>query len=388
MADSSYNRHGEEAEVRLVRRFTVGHFVRRLYSRTVWRRSVPPAGAWAACIDGCGPRGGQDSAYEHAGPADVRQGARGSAGDRRCDATPTGYARPNCRGHRSAIETCAPQSERRRGWRRAPWDCVRAVGGCRRRREIAGEQRQAPATCWWRRCSRSGRGVARRTCHQPARPAMKSIPRHERQLDETLHEFRRWRRDREMSCRGSRIRRRSERPPGRNDRHDRTRATRQPPCACAETPAHHRHDGGPRLLAGGPIAAEIRAALMPTSPHSRGAGATCHAGDRARRRRRAFGRVPPADPSDLREGWRPGRSWRSARTSPRTRCAMNRAPQRRSGSPDHRPDAAAGPLAVRTVIDSIDPAKDIDGIHPRNAGLLSLGYDGFLPATPRPRSRS
>jgi methylenetetrahydrofolate dehydrogenase (NADP+) / methenyltetrahydrofolate cyclohydrolase len=38
-------------------------------------------------------------------------------------------------------------------------------------------------------------------------------------------------------------------------------------------------------------------------------------------------------------------------------------------------------IPLRTVIDSIDPAKDIDGIHPRNAGLLTLGYDGFLPAT-------
>ncbi len=38
-------------------------------------------------------------------------------------------------------------------------------------------------------------------------------------------------------------------------------------------------------------------------------------------------------------------------------------------------------IPLRTVIDSIDPAKDIDGIHPRNAGLLSLGFDGFLPAT-------
>jgi methylenetetrahydrofolate dehydrogenase (NADP+)/methenyltetrahydrofolate cyclohydrolase len=36
---------------------------------------------------------------------------------------------------------------------------------------------------------------------------------------------------------------------------------------------------------------------------------------------------------------------------------------------------------LRTVIDAIDPAKDIDGIHPLNAGLLRLGYDGFLPAT-------
>ena len=38
-------------------------------------------------------------------------------------------------------------------------------------------------------------------------------------------------------------------------------------------------------------------------------------------------------------------------------------------------------IPLRTVIDSIDPAKDIDGLHPRNAGLLTLGYEGFLPAT-------
>jgi methylenetetrahydrofolate dehydrogenase (NADP+)/methenyltetrahydrofolate cyclohydrolase len=38
-------------------------------------------------------------------------------------------------------------------------------------------------------------------------------------------------------------------------------------------------------------------------------------------------------------------------------------------------------IPLATVIDSIDPAKDIVGIHPRNAGLLALGYNGFLPAT-------
>jgi methylenetetrahydrofolate dehydrogenase (NADP+)/methenyltetrahydrofolate cyclohydrolase len=38
-------------------------------------------------------------------------------------------------------------------------------------------------------------------------------------------------------------------------------------------------------------------------------------------------------------------------------------------------------IRLRGVIDAIDPAKDIDGIHPLNAGLLRLGYDGFLPAT-------
>jgi methylenetetrahydrofolate dehydrogenase (NADP+) / methenyltetrahydrofolate cyclohydrolase len=40
-----------------------------------------------------------------------------------------------------------------------------------------------------------------------------------------------------------------------------------------------------------------------------------------------------------------------------------------------------GTIRLRAVIDAIDPAKDIDGIHPVNAGLLRLGYDGFLPAT-------
>jgi methylenetetrahydrofolate dehydrogenase (NADP+)/methenyltetrahydrofolate cyclohydrolase len=38
-------------------------------------------------------------------------------------------------------------------------------------------------------------------------------------------------------------------------------------------------------------------------------------------------------------------------------------------------------IRLRAVIDAIDPSKDIDGIHPLNAGLLRLGYDGFLPAT-------
>jgi methylenetetrahydrofolate dehydrogenase (NADP+)/methenyltetrahydrofolate cyclohydrolase len=36
------------------------------------------------------------------------------------------------------------------------------------------------------------------------------------------------------------------------------------------------------------------------------------------------------------------------------------------------------PLSVLT--DTIKPAKDIDGIHPLNTGLMALGYEGFLPA--------
>jgi methylenetetrahydrofolate dehydrogenase (NADP+)/methenyltetrahydrofolate cyclohydrolase len=38
-------------------------------------------------------------------------------------------------------------------------------------------------------------------------------------------------------------------------------------------------------------------------------------------------------------------------------------------------------IRLRTIVDAIDPAKDIDGIHPLNAGLLRLGYEGFVPAT-------
>ncbi len=38
-------------------------------------------------------------------------------------------------------------------------------------------------------------------------------------------------------------------------------------------------------------------------------------------------------------------------------------------------------IPLSSVIEVLDPAKDIDGIHPLNAGLLTLGYDGFLPTT-------
>jgi methylenetetrahydrofolate dehydrogenase (NADP+)/methenyltetrahydrofolate cyclohydrolase len=38
-------------------------------------------------------------------------------------------------------------------------------------------------------------------------------------------------------------------------------------------------------------------------------------------------------------------------------------------------------IPLRPVIEAIDPAKDIDGIHPVNAGLVRLGFDGFVPAT-------
>ena len=37
-------------------------------------------------------------------------------------------------------------------------------------------------------------------------------------------------------------------------------------------------------------------------------------------------------------------------------------------------------IPLSTVTDTIRPAKDIDGIHPLNTGLMALGYESFLPA--------
>jgi methylenetetrahydrofolate dehydrogenase (NADP+)/methenyltetrahydrofolate cyclohydrolase len=42
--------------------------------------------------------------------------------------------------------------------------------------------------------------------------------------------------------------------------------------------------------------------------------------------------------------------------------------------PDHLHD--------QTVVDAIDPAKDVDGLHPFNAGLLVVGRKGLRPCTP------
>jgi len=35
------------------------------------------------------------------------------------------------------------------------------------------------------------------------------------------------------------------------------------------------------------------------------------------------------------------------------------------------------------ILDAIDPAKDVDGLHPLNAGLLAAGRPGLAPCTPR-----
>jgi methylenetetrahydrofolate dehydrogenase (NADP+)/methenyltetrahydrofolate cyclohydrolase len=36
----------------------------------------------------------------------------------------------------------------------------------------------------------------------------------------------------------------------------------------------------------------------------------------------------------------------------------------------------------RAAIECIDPLKDVDGIHPMNAGLLAMGYQAFVPSCP------
>ncbi|NUO18215.1 bifunctional methylenetetrahydrofolate dehydrogenase/methenyltetrahydrofolate cyclohydrolase FolD [bacterium] len=39
-------------------------------------------------------------------------------------------------------------------------------------------------------------------------------------------------------------------------------------------------------------------------------------------------------------------------------------------------------LDAEAIIDSIDPLKDVDGLHPQNSGLLALGRPRFVPCTP------
>ena len=42
-----------------------------------------------------------------------------------------------------------------------------------------------------------------------------------------------------------------------------------------------------------------------------------------------------------------------------------------------------GQISQQAVIDAIDPAKDVDGLHPDNAGRLASGLDGLVPCTPQ-----
>lgn len=39
-------------------------------------------------------------------------------------------------------------------------------------------------------------------------------------------------------------------------------------------------------------------------------------------------------------------------------------------------------ISAQTIIEHIRPDKDVDGFHPYNVGMVTLNYDGMLPATP------
>lgn len=39
-------------------------------------------------------------------------------------------------------------------------------------------------------------------------------------------------------------------------------------------------------------------------------------------------------------------------------------------------------ISEKKIISAIDPGKDVDGFHPRNAGALACGEPGFVPGTP------
>jgi methylenetetrahydrofolate dehydrogenase (NADP+)/methenyltetrahydrofolate cyclohydrolase len=39
-------------------------------------------------------------------------------------------------------------------------------------------------------------------------------------------------------------------------------------------------------------------------------------------------------------------------------------------------------IVDKTVLERVDPRKDVDGFHPENVGLLSLGHPRFVPCTP------
>ena len=105
---------------------------------------------------------------------------------------------------------------------------------------------------------------------------------------------------------------------------------------------------------------------------------------RDRRARRAVDGLPRADPARLRQGRHRRPASSSSRARP-PRPAVTATIRELNDDPTVDGVIVQMPLPptirLRAVVDAIDPAKDIDGIHPLNAGLLRLGYDGFLPAT-------
>lgn len=141
---------------------------------------------------------------------------------------------------------------------------------------------------------------------------------------------------------------------------------------------------GPRLLLGAPIAAEIRASVASDIAAFRG--------------RRGYaptlavvlvGRDAPSAVylgQILRSCEKVGIEGRLVEIPGRASSASIRQEiERLNADPTVAGVIVQMPLPKRiplsSVMDALDPAKDIDGLHPRNAGLMTLGYEGFLPTT-------
>ena len=142
--------------------------------------------------------------------------------------------------------------------------------------------------------------------------------------------------------------------------------------------------GEARLLLGGPIAAEIRAGVKAEVAASRRSTAI--------RPALAVVIVGADAPSavylqQILRGCRSaGIEGRMVELSGEAsgahlRRRILRAQRRPADQRDHRPDAPAPEIPLSVVTGAIDPAKDVDGIHPLNAGRLLLGHPGFVPTT-------
>jgi methylenetetrahydrofolate dehydrogenase (NADP+) / methenyltetrahydrofolate cyclohydrolase len=143
-------------------------------------------------------------------------------------------------------------------------------------------------------------------------------------------------------------------------------------------------DGGARLLQGAPIAAEIRASVK----------------DEVDTFKRRYGHAPSLSvvivgrdaPSMvyleqiLRSCAKVGITGNLVEITGRvSAAALKRRIQELNDDPLVSGIIVQMPLPKRiplsVVIDTLDPAKDIDGLDPRNFGLLTMGYEGFVPTT-------
>jgi methylenetetrahydrofolate dehydrogenase (NADP+)/methenyltetrahydrofolate cyclohydrolase len=140
--------------------------------------------------------------------------------------------------------------------------------------------------------------------------------------------------------------------------------------------------GGPRLLTGAPIAAEIRAGVK-----DRVAAYQRQQGYRPCLAVVLVGKDAPSFvylQQILRSCRNVGASGRLVEVSGRSSNAHLRAVlSELNQDPLIHGIIVQMPLPKHLVVETLDPAKDVDGITPLNAGLLSLGKDAFQPATAR-----